>query len=699
MSYLLSSMAGAGWQFFNNDGVPLAGGKIETYLAGSTTPATTFTTSSASVANSNPIVLNAFGRLDNEVWVASGAAYKFVLKDASNNLIGTYDNLPGINDQTAVDNLTANLANNSDPAKGDALIGFRQSGPSGNLTSAVGRTVHQKLQEFVSVLDFGADPTGVADSTAAIQAAINACNTQGTTYARAQLLAPAPTYENFVIGSIPVLYFPRGTYKISDKLTYGYFDKFYGDAAIIYQTDSTKDIFWSESAFQNIWDNLVFVGGKRQIFAQNGATGVTGIEGVFLRIVNCEFQASFDFSIRTQVSGAGGGMQTIITHSRYFYGKQFAHIEGDFAEISSCWLETADNYQVDDTAWVVNKTDMKFLDNCLVPGGNYTSTTNRYIDNYGSVQCVHNRFGGEGGGGLPPVYNYANQYDASSYPYQGGVVIIRDNPTSCVGGSSKVDCGFIVLKAGLPQVIVVEGNGYSFDGPVIRTNLLNGGVSLATYLASFNIDVPHQNAKQFNISIQFNSKWGGTLTSSDADTLLLRPWMTATTLTGNYRGNLMYDVDTKYVASEQDTTKYARGYDFPQTSTSSTVSIVDTGIKRQTDGYGFQSSAIYDVYISGNYNQPGNSYNRTPQYGVISVGAGVNVTSVTEIFYTALVKENFTNVGELSVSVVFWNGSSEVSTIPVTDTTSQIRIKVGGYAAGYEGAQQNVRIVKRFSGN
>ena len=40
-------------------------------------------------------------------------------------------------------------------------------------TGATTRTVKSKLQESVSVLDFGADPTGVADSTTAIQNAVN----------------------------------------------------------------------------------------------------------------------------------------------------------------------------------------------------------------------------------------------------------------------------------------------------------------------------------------------------------------------------------------------------------------------------------------------------------------------------------------------------------------------------------------------
>ena len=37
MSVTLSLFAGAGWQFFDNNGVPLAGGLIYTYAAGTTT--------------------------------------------------------------------------------------------------------------------------------------------------------------------------------------------------------------------------------------------------------------------------------------------------------------------------------------------------------------------------------------------------------------------------------------------------------------------------------------------------------------------------------------------------------------------------------------------------------------------------------------------------------------------------------------
>lgn len=97
------SPVGNGQQFFDNNGVPLNGGLIYTYQAGSSTPLATYTDINGTVANANPIVLNSSGRLANEVWLTYGYYYKFVLKDSSGVTIGTYDNLYGIvGVQTAV---------------------------------------------------------------------------------------------------------------------------------------------------------------------------------------------------------------------------------------------------------------------------------------------------------------------------------------------------------------------------------------------------------------------------------------------------------------------------------------------------------------------------------------------------------------------------------------------------------------------
>ena len=48
-------------QFIDAAGVPLAGGLLYTYAAGTTTPQTTYTDSTGATANSNPIVLDSRG--------------------------------------------------------------------------------------------------------------------------------------------------------------------------------------------------------------------------------------------------------------------------------------------------------------------------------------------------------------------------------------------------------------------------------------------------------------------------------------------------------------------------------------------------------------------------------------------------------------------------------------------------------------
>ena len=90
------SPIGNGFQFFNNDGLPLSAGKIYTYQAGSTTPLATYTDSSGLIANTNPIILGTDGRPPSTIWLTEGFFYKFVLATSSNVTIQTYDNLYGI---------------------------------------------------------------------------------------------------------------------------------------------------------------------------------------------------------------------------------------------------------------------------------------------------------------------------------------------------------------------------------------------------------------------------------------------------------------------------------------------------------------------------------------------------------------------------------------------------------------------------
>lgn len=85
-------------QTFTANGDPAVGYKVNTYEAGTSTPIDTFTTKNGSTAQSNPIVLNARGAPDDVIWLAQGVSYKFVLTDANDVVIDTFDNISGIND-------------------------------------------------------------------------------------------------------------------------------------------------------------------------------------------------------------------------------------------------------------------------------------------------------------------------------------------------------------------------------------------------------------------------------------------------------------------------------------------------------------------------------------------------------------------------------------------------------------------------
>jgi hypothetical protein len=78
-------------QFFDASGTPLVGGKVFTYAAGTTTPLQTYTDASAVTANTNPVILDSRGECN--LWFATATSYKVVLKNATDELQWTVDNI------------------------------------------------------------------------------------------------------------------------------------------------------------------------------------------------------------------------------------------------------------------------------------------------------------------------------------------------------------------------------------------------------------------------------------------------------------------------------------------------------------------------------------------------------------------------------------------------------------------------------
>jgi hypothetical protein len=74
----------------DNSGNPLSGGKLYSYSAGTTTNLNTFSDSDLSVANANPVILDAGGRAT--VYL-SASSYKFKLTSSGDDVIYTQDNV------------------------------------------------------------------------------------------------------------------------------------------------------------------------------------------------------------------------------------------------------------------------------------------------------------------------------------------------------------------------------------------------------------------------------------------------------------------------------------------------------------------------------------------------------------------------------------------------------------------------------
>jgi len=459
MTVNISLFAGAGAQFFTNSGVPLAGGLLYTYAAGTTTPATTYTSSTGATANSNPIVLDSAGRPPSSIWLTTGSSYKFVLQTSLAVQIGSWDNIPGANDFTA---LTAQLANQSSASLGDALIGFKQADKNGLISGAVGRTVHQKLQDLVSVKDFGATGNGTTDDTTAIQAAIYYAQTNGgCVYLPAGIYVISSSLNVQInSGGLPLLR-PSicgdgagattilQTANASGIVVTGYTSNpaDYMDLEdFTLQSNAVggygNGISFSDSAFVNI-DNVEVLGWE------NGVYGIDALSMTFTRLVS-RFNIN---GFRFESSGSGTGYTS----------------EPNAITMLGCTIGNNTNYG----GWVVGAGTFTFVGGSIESNG---ESTTMLSTNWGlRITNSGGNFDQQSANGfnLQGVYFEGNGGQANLWIEQS---VSRPGVTGAVVG-----CSFVVLGSSYPAASVylaATNSAYAF--PVAFTGCGWSGLNVYT---------------------------------------------------------------------------------------------------------------------------------------------------------------------------------------------------------------------------
>lgn len=236
--------------------------------------------------------------------------------------------------------------NNKDAVEHSAdKIGFIQGTGGTPATGAVQRTVRDELRERISVTQYGADPTGVADSTAAIQAAL--------------------TYLASLGGG--TLTIPKGSYLVTDTLSYtGSNLTIIADGAVINHTsaqNTTLDIAGGQTSFTT--NGAIAIGATS--IPMVSTTGISVGDVVYL------------------VAAAG---DTLWCKERsYFYRGEFCEVTAVAAGSITIASPMIDAYITGATVWKLNNKNLKISGLEIRRSNNLACLTVSYLSNVVIENC------------------------------------------------------------------------------------------------------------------------------------------------------------------------------------------------------------------------------------------------------------------------------------------------------------------------
>lgn len=365
----------------------------------------------------------------------------------------------------------------------------------GTQPPAGGRTVTDAFTYLTNnavfnVKDYGAFGDNATADRAAILAAAAAALAARTLYDITSMTNNG--VQGYTSAPIPVLYFPKGRYKINDEIALDGFLWIVSDSgAIIEQTDVTKKIFSFADGRNTLIRGITFLGGTNQIFWGNA-----NIDATTLRIEHCNFQASRDYAIKTLGSAGGGDIHmsanVSVLHNRFVRVKGAYYNTADFSLLYDNWVDAENVNFAANMAVFVNASGTLVLEKMFgVPlmgtSGAHLANT-RWIDNgisttMNGLQAVYVndcRFGGEDAG-IPVLYQIAAAHASGAdlaYPFVGPTVSITNSYISS-GQVGVTDSCIVYMKSGLPTLLKIEGNTV-VDNDYVK---VDAGFNVTTFLA------------------------------------------------------------------------------------------------------------------------------------------------------------------------------------------------------------------------
>src|SRR5271167_1103260 len=181
-------------KFFDNNGNPLAFGLLYSYVAGTVTPQATYTDSTQTVQNQNPITLNF--RAEAQIWLDPTLSYKFLLTDSTGNTIPGWpiDNVPGgyVPGSQFIGTVIAGLLN---PVTSVAILNSLVR-TAAEIAAGVTPVNYAYGASPLDLRRYGADSTGTTFSDTAMASAIAVCGAAGLNGGRIYLAAGKYKFAN-----------------------------------------------------------------------------------------------------------------------------------------------------------------------------------------------------------------------------------------------------------------------------------------------------------------------------------------------------------------------------------------------------------------------------------------------------------------------------------------------------------------------